>query len=143
MPTYPNGPTPTVAVAGGGLTFVSPNPGEAIFGRMDITAIGLYTGTATITAAAILSGLISYTGSGHTLTTPTGTQLDAAMPNAIDGSFVEFGVNATTNTATLDGGVGVTDNASGAGSLLVTAASSARFRLVKTGTAAWNLYRVG
>jgi len=112
-------------------------------GTMDITAIGSYTTTSTITTAAILSGLLTYTGSGHTLTTPTGTQLDAAVPNAKVGSFIEFGVNATTGTATLDGGTGVTDNATGAGSLAVAANASARYRLVKTGTATWNLYRVG
>lgn len=114
-----------------------------ILGVMDITTIGSFTTTSTITVAQLLSGILSYTGSGHTLTLPTAALLDAGVPGGKVGTYLEFGVNATTGTATLAGGTGITTNATGVGSLLVTAASSARFRLVKTGDAAWNLYRVG
>lgn len=138
-----NGPSPTLPVAGAGQQIGDGNSSDPIMGTMAITAIGSYTGTATITTAELLSGLLTYTGSGHTLTLPTATLLDAAVSNAKTGSFIEFGVNATTGTATLAGGTGITTNATGVGSLLVTTGTSARFRLVKTGTAAWNLYRVG
>ena len=138
-----NGPSPTINKGGAGYQLGIGNSTNPSMGQMTITTIGSYTGAATVTAAEVLSGLLSYTGSGHTLTLPTATLLDAAVGNAIVGSFIEFGVNATTGTATLAGGTGITTNATGVGSLLVTAATSARFRLVKTGTAAWNLYRVG
>lgn len=143
MAPVSTGPTPTLANGTGGYQDGLGYAGEPIMGVMNITAIGSYTGAATVTAAELISGLLTYTGAGHTLTLPTAALLDAAVPNAGVGSYFEFGVNATTGTATLAGGTGITTNATGVGSLLVTAASSARFRLVKTGTAAWNLYRVG
>lgn len=138
-----NGPTPTLPISGNGQQIGDGNTTNAIMGKMTITAIGSYTGNATVTTSELLSGLLTYTGSGHTLTLPTATLLDAAVVNAQTGSYIEFGVNATTGTATLAGGTGITDTATGVGSLLVTTGTSARFRLVKTGTAAWNLYRVG
>ena len=138
-----NGPAPTLPNGTGGYQVGNGAAGEPILGVMSISAIGSYTGNATVTTGELLSGLLSYTGAGHTLTLPTGTLLDAAVPSAVTGSYIEFGVNATTGTATLAGGTGITTNATGAGSLLVTAATSARFRLVKTGTATWNLYRLG
>lgn len=138
-----NGPTPTLPISGNGQQIGDGNTTNAIMGKMTITAIGSYTGNATVTTSELLSGLLTYTGSGHTLTLPTATLLDAAVVNAQTGSYIEFGVNATTGTATIAGGTGITTNATGVGSLLVVAAASARFRLVKTGTAAWNLYRVG
>jgi len=138
-----NGPSPTLPTSGGGQQLGDGNTTSPILGVMKTSAIGSYTGNATVTTAELLSGLLSYTGAGHTLTLPTAALLDAAVPAAKVGSFIEFGVNATTGTATLAGGTGITTNATGAGSLAVAAAASARYRLVKTGTAAWNLYRVG
>ena len=68
-----------------------------------------------------------------------------AFSHSIDGAHTDALLTEFKSklTARLAGGTGITDNAAGVGSLLVVAASSARFRLVKTGTAAWNLYRVG
>lgn len=138
-----NGPTPTLPISGYGQQNTDGNSSNPLMGTMTITAIGSYTGNATVTVNELLSGLLTYTGAGHTLTLPTAALLDAALVNAKTGSFIEFGVNATTGTATLAGGTGITTNATGAGSLAVAANASARYRLVKTGTAAWNLYRVG
>ena len=140
------GPTPTLpnGTAGPQLGYGGPAiPNMRTF----VVPPATYTTTSTVTTAELLTGLLSYTGSGHTLTLPTGTLIDAAFTNAVApslvGSSFDFGVNATTGTATIAGGTGVTTNASGAGSMLVTAATSATFRLVKTGDATWNLYRVG
>lgn len=138
-----NGPAPTLPNGAGGFQVGDGNVSEPILGVMAISAIGSYTGSATVTTNELLSGLLTYTGSGHTLTLPTAALIDAAVPNAVTGSYIEFGVNATTGTATLAGGTGITTNATGAGSLAVAANASARYRLVKTGTAAWNLYRIG
>ena len=140
------GPTPTLPNGTAGPQLGYGGPGIPMMRTFAIPP-ATYTTTSTITAAQIIGGLLSYTGTGHTLTTPTGTLLDAAFTNAVApplvGSSFDFGVNATTGTATLAGGTGVTDNASGVGSLLVTTGTSATFRLVKTGDATWNLYRVG
>lgn len=140
------GPTPTLPNGTSGPQIGYGGIGIPIMRTMAVPP-ATYTGTATITATELLGGLLSYTGAGHTLTLPTAALLDAAFSNAVApsliGSSYDFGVNATTGTATLAGGTGVTTNAAGAGSLLVTAASSATFRLVKTGDATWNLYRVG
>jgi len=139
------GPTPALP---DGTSGVQVGYGSGSIPVMGVQTVppATFTTTSTITTTQLLTGLLSYTGSGHTLTTPTGTQLDTLFGNAqslLIGSSFDFGVNATTGTATLAGGTGVTTNASGAGSMLVTDATSATFRLVKTGTATWNLYRVG
>ncbi len=138
----PDANGPTTAIANTSSYQVGLGDSEPNVGYMTITSIGSYTGNATVTVTELLSGLLSYTGAGHTLTLPTAALIDAALPSAKTGSFIEFGVNATTGTGTVAVGTGITATAT-AGSLAVAAAASARFRLVKTGTAAWNIYRVG
>jgi hypothetical protein len=139
------GPTPTLPNAGAGYQV---GYGAGSIPQMGVQTVppATYTGDASVTTDELLTGLLSYTGAGNTLTLPTAAQLDTAFSNAQSvqvGSSYDFGVNATTGAATLAGGTGVKTNAAGVGSLVVAAAASARFRLVKTGDAAWNLYRVG
>ena len=99
-----------------------------------------YTTTATITVAELATGILSYTGSGHTLTLPTATLWDAAVPNAkVDSSF-DFAVIATTGTATLAVGTGWTLVGGGDGDTAATQATLWRAR--KTGVAAWTVYRI-
>ena len=142
------GPTPTLPNGTSGPQIGYGGPGIPIM-RTFAVPPATYTAAATVTTTELLTGLLSATlaGGAANLTLPTGTQLDAAFSNAVApaliGSSFDFGVNATTNTATLVGGTGVTTNAAGAGSMAVAAAASATFRLVKTGDATWNLYRVG
>lgn len=92
-------------------------------------------------ASEMLSGIISFTtGGGGTFTTPTGTQLDAALlPNLPNNSAFDFTViNTASTTFTVGFGTGVT----GLGAMTVAPATSGSFRLRKTGTAAYTVYRL-
>ena len=80
-----NGPTPTLPISGYGQQNTDGNSSNPLMGTMTITAIGSYTGSATVTVNELLSGLLSYTGSGHTLTLPTAALIDAALVNAKTG----------------------------------------------------------
>jgi hypothetical protein len=79
-------------------------------------AVTAKTVTATLTAAEMLTGIITGThtaGATQTYTTPTGTLLEAAMPgNIVTGSYLEVTfINlsaALADTITVAGGVGVT-----------------------------------
>lgn len=142
MPTYANGPTPALPIAGGGISLVSANPLEMVLRQQ--VAPATYTGTATITAAELATRILSYTGAGHTLTLPTAAQLDAYMPNAQQNDSFDFTVIATTGTATLNATVtGLTS----VGALTTAASTATMFRLRKTNapgaTSAWVIYRAG
>jgi hypothetical protein len=141
MPTYANGPTPALPIAGGGISLVSANPLEMVLRQQ--VAPATYTGTATITAAELATRILSYTGAGHTLTLPTATQLDTYMPNAQQNDSLDFTVIATTGTATIAVGTGITS----VGALTTAASTATMFRLRKTNapgaTSAWVIYRAG
>ncbi len=141
MPTYANGPAPVTPIAGGGMAFAGPNPLEPLLRSQGAPA--LYTGTATITAAELSTRILSYTGAGHTLTLPTAALLDAAFPNAQQNDSFDFTVIATTGTATIAVGTGIT----AVGALTVAASTATMFRLRKSNapgaTSAWIIYRVG
>lgn len=107
------------------------------------------TGTATLTAAQITSGiLIGTPTAAAAYTLPLASALDTALPGLVAGqAFDLFVINAattdtfditmTTNTGwTLVGGMLVQENENGAHN------SSGHFRVHKTGTAAYTLYRL-
>ena len=100
-----------------------------------------YTTTATITAAELATGFLSYTGSGHTLTLPTVALWEAAYPNTakLNASF-DFTVLATTGDATLAVGTGWT--LVGGGDGVTSATQATLWRARRTGTGAWSVYRV-
>lgn len=99
------------------------------------------TTTTTLTVAQVLTGIINYTGAGHTLTLPTAALIDAALPNLPADTGFDFSVTATTGTATLAVGAGIT---AGTGCRLTTAAATvSRYRLRKTAAGAYTLYLVG
>lgn len=130
----------TLATLGGGQQLGN-GSSEPILGvQPDPT---LKTGTATLTVAELLAGIISYTGAGHTLTLPTATEIEAVLTNAKKDSTFDFSVIATTGTATLAVGTGIT----AVGALTTAASTATRFRLRKTSavgaTPAWSLYRFG
>ena len=141
MPTYANGPVPALPIAGGGVSIVNALPGEFVLRQQ--VAPTLYTTTATITAAELATRILSYTGAGHTLTLPTAAQLDTAMPNVQQNDSFDFTVIATTGTATVAVGTGIT----AVGALTVAASTATMFRVRKTNapgaTSAWVIYRVG
>ena len=100
--------------------------------------------SATLTTAQVTGGTL-VAGNGLTAaiayTTPTGAQLDAAIPNAtkVGQSFEMVIINLGTSSAaiTLTGGTNV--NIIGLNTL--AASTSAFFEWVKVGDGAWNLYR--
>lgn len=94
---------------------------------------------ATLTAANIAFRLINYTGAAAALTMPLGSALDtgnAAM--AVDTSLDFSVINTGSGTATMTANTGVTI----VGVATVAAGSSALFRLRKTATATYILYRL-
>ena len=141
--TYANGPTPTIATFGGGYSPASPAPLEMVLRQQVAPALFTTTGTVAITVAELATRILSYTGAGGTLTTPTAAQLDAYCPNAQQNDSFDFTVIATSGTATIGLGTGVT----AVGALTTAASTATMFRLRKTNapgaTSAWVIYRVG
>lgn len=131
----------TVASIGGGQQTDNGNTSDPRLQTQG--APTLYTTTATITAAELITGILSYTGAGHTLTLPTAALLDATITAAKQDSSFDFTVIATTGTATLAVGTGITS----VGALTTAASTATRFRLRKTNapgaTSAWVVYRLG
>lgn len=97
---------------------------------------------ATITTTQLAGGFIQQSGTltaGRTITTPTGTLLDAAFPTMDVGDsfcFVVSNANAGAQNLTVAGGTGVTLTGSG----VIPQYGSRMFALVKTGTATYSLY---
>lgn len=130
-----NGPTTALPSVGGGQQLNDGNT-EAVIGTQG--AISTYTTTSTITAAELATGILSYTGSGHTLTLPTVALWEALLVNGKTNSSFDFSVIATTGTATLAVGTGWT----AVGALTTAADNATRFRARKTGSSAWTVYRI-
>jgi hypothetical protein len=143
MPTYANGPVPALPIAGGGVSIVNALPGEFVLRQQ--VAPTAYTTTATITAAELATRMLTVTNAGAiTITLPTATLLDTAMPNAQQNDSVDFSlINLGAGTWTLAGGTGVTT----VGTMTTATATATMFRLRKTNapgaTSAWVVYRVG
>jgi hypothetical protein len=128
-----NGPSATLPNTSFNMaSAVAPGvPGAVTQG--DITS---KTTTATLTAAELATGIVSYTGAGHTLTLPAASDLDTAFPQfPVNGAF-DFTVIATTGTATLAVGTGIT----AVGRLTTAASTASRYRLRKTAVGAWTIY---
>jgi len=96
---------------------------------------------ATLTIAELLTGIIQYTGALATLTMPTGTNIEGGVPATFptDMSFDFSVINTGSGTATLGTATGLTLT----GSMAVTAATSVMFRVRKTATNTYTVYRIG
>ena len=106
-----------------------------------ITVPTAYTATATLTAADLASGLVIYTSaSTGNMTLPTAAITDAAFSSAKTGSSFDVALVATsTGVPTIVVGTGWSlASTSGAG----VASKSVLYRAVKTGDAAYSLYRI-
>jgi hypothetical protein len=94
--------------------------------------------TATLTAAQLLSGIITSAANTVTGTLPTGTLLDAAagieIGEAFDWVVIKTGANAFTIAAGTDHTI--------VGSAVVATATSARFRSRKTAANTFVTYRI-
>ena len=101
-----------------------------------------YTAAATITAAELATGILSFTGSADTITLPTVALWETYLGGDIkvNASF-DFSVLATTGDCTLAVGTGWTLVGGGNGVTTVTQATLWRAR--KTAAGAWSVYRVG
>ena len=98
------------------------------------------TAAATLTAAELTSGIITYTGAAVALTVPLGTDLDAAFTSMkVDSSFDFSIINiGGTNAGTVTANTGCTL----VGVAAVAANSSCVWRVRKTGTATYVFYRI-
>jgi hypothetical protein len=123
----------------GGYQIGDGNLTEISFSNLTIpTAL---TATATLTVNDLAAGIVIYTSaSTGNLTLPTAALTDAAFSSAKVGSSFELALIATsTGVPTIVVGTGWSlASTSGAG----VASKSVLFRAVKTGDAAYSLYRV-
>jgi hypothetical protein len=99
------------------------------------------TAAATLTIAELEDGIIQYTGAAATLTLPTGTNIETGTPNVFptDMSFDFSVINTGSGTATLGTATGLTL----VGAMTVTAGVSGMFRVRKTATNTYTVYRIG
>lgn len=134
---------------GGGRQLGDGNTNEPVMGVQGTPAAK--TTSTTLTVAEIAGGIITVNqagGGASNLTTPTGTQLDAAFVNAkVNSSFDFWIINTSTvdaEDATIVPGTGVTlvGNDDILANSATTINSSAHFRLRRTAENTWTLYRL-
>ena len=95
---------------------------------------------ATLTAAELATGIITYTGAAVALTMPLGADLDVAFPSMKVNSCFDFFIINTggTNAATVTANTGVTL----VGVAAVAAVTACQWRVRKTADATYVAYRV-
>jgi hypothetical protein len=122
----------------GGYQVGDGNLSEVILGTQP--APTAKTAAATLTAAELATGIITYTGAAVALTVPLGTDLDAAFTSMkVNSSFDFFIINTgATNAATVTANTGCTL----VGTAAVSAATSCQWRVRKTADATYVFYRV-
>jgi hypothetical protein len=122
----------------GGYQLGDGNLNEVILGTQSTPTAK--TAAATLTAAELATGIITYTGAAVALTMPLGTDLDAAFSSMkVNSSFDFYIINTgATNAATVTANTGVTL----VGAAAVAAATSANWRVRKTADATYVAYRV-
>jgi hypothetical protein len=98
------------------------------------------TAAATLTAAELANGIITYTGAAVNLTLPLGTDIDAAFSSMKVNSAFEFSIIniGGTNAATVTANTGCTI----VGVAAVSANSSCIFRVRKSGDGTFVFNRV-
>ena len=104
------------------------------------TAPTAKTAAATLTAAELATGIITFDGTAGALTVPLGTALDTAFPSMKVNSSFEFNIINldSTDTATLTANTGRTL----VGVAAVLAVTSCTWRVRKTADATYVFYRV-
>ena len=122
----------------GGYQLGDGNLGEVILGTQQAPVAK--TAAATLTAAELATGIITYTGAAVALTMPLGTDLDAAFSSMkVNSSFDFYIINiGGTNAATVTANTGVTL----VGTAAVSAGASSNWRVRKTADNTFVAYRV-
>lgn len=122
----------------GGYQLGDGNLNEAVLGVQAIPTA--YTAGATLTVLNLEQSIIVYTSSSTAdLALPTAASVDAELSSAKVGSCFDISLLCTsTGVGTLTVGTGWTLVGSGAG----VASKAVLFRAVKTGDAAYSLYRI-
>ena len=122
----------------GGYQIGDGNLGEVILGTQQ--APEAKTAAATLTAAELATGIITYTGAAVALTMPLGTDLDAAFSSMkVNSSFDFHIINiGGTNAATVTANTGVTL----VGVAAVSANTACNWRVRKTADATYVAYRI-
>jgi hypothetical protein len=98
------------------------------------------TAAATLTAAELTNGIITYTGAAVAITLPTVADTEVLVSSAKVNSSFDFVIINTgaTNAATLTAGTGWTL----VGVAAVSAVTSSTWRARKTGDGSWTAYRL-
>ena len=97
------------------------------------------SGAVTLTAAQLATDIINTTGTTYTVTLPTATAIDTQYPSAGTSVGLNFHiVNTASGIITIAVNTGITS----VGSLTVAVGVSAAFRLRRTATATYILYRI-
>jgi hypothetical protein len=151
-----------------GRIVLSSNEGDGIYLQDGTTIVDRYgkidaaltptvtvaakTVTATLTAAEVVGGLITANqgaAGAATYTLPTGTNLQAALGSSFGvGASILFSVTNVSTVAaedvTIQGNTGTTLLGSGfvASNAATTDKSSGTFRIIKSGTNTFNVYRI-
>ena len=95
---------------------------------------------ATLTIAELENGIIQYTGAAATLTLPTGTLIEGGLPATfpVDMAFDFSVINTGTGTVTLGTATGLTL----VGAMTTAINTSTVFRVRKTATNTYTVYRI-
>jgi len=128
----------TIPNGAGGYQLGDGNLTEVVLGTQP--APTAKTAAATLTAAELATGIITYTGAAVALTVPTGAALDAAFSSMkVDSSF-DFSIINTdaADAATVTANTGCTL----VGVAAVAGVSSCTWRVRKTADATYVFYRV-
>jgi hypothetical protein len=114
------------------------NLGEVVLGTQQAPVAK--TAAATLTAAELANGIITYTGAAVALTVPLGTDIDAAFSSMkVNSCFDFYIINiGGTNAATVTANTGCTL----VGVAAVSANSSCQWRVRKSGEATYVFNRV-
>jgi len=122
----------------GGYQLGDGNLSEVVLGTQ--SAPVAKTAAATLTAAELATGIITYTGAAVALTVPTGADLDAAFTSMKVNSCFDFFIINTgaTNAATVTANTGCTL----VGVAAVAAVTAANWRVRKTADATYVFYRI-
>jgi hypothetical protein len=122
----------------GGYQIGDGNLGEVILGTQQAPVAK--TAAATLTAAELATGIITYTGAAVNLTMPLGTDLEAAFSSMkVNSSFDFHIINiGGTNAATVTANTGVTL----VGVAAVSANTACNWRVRKTADNTFVAYRI-